>query len=180
MQRPLLVFSCALAAVTLACKDSTTPAVSKTIIFTGNLTAAAEIVTPPAPPITSPGSGSFRITLDTSTNVLTWDVQVNGLTTNINNGHIHGPASASGNASVILDFAPGNTLIPAHTFTGFGSANSGRAQGSVTLGSGILRTGGTVNGDSLKKLLLLGGQTYVNVHTMQNGGGEVRGQIVKP
>jgi hypothetical protein len=36
----------------------------------------------------------------------------------------------------------------------------------------------TVSGDSLKTLLDAG-QLYVNVHTVANGGGEIRGQIAK-
>ena len=34
----------------------------------------------------------------------------------------------------------------------------------------------TINGDSLRKLLLAG-LTYANIHTTVNGGGEIRGQI---
>jgi len=36
----------------------------------------------------------------------------------------------------------------------------------------------TMNGDSLKKLLFAG-LTYANIHTTQNGGGEIRGQIAR-
>jgi len=174
MQRPLILFSFALAAVTLACGgDTTTPPVSKIITFKGDLRSSNE-----NPVNSSQGQGSFTITLDTSTNVLTWDVQVNGLTTNINNGHIHGPAAAGVNAGVLLNFNPAaSSGIPGSTFTGFGSATTGRAQGTLNLTTAVLTT--TVNGDSLKKLLLAG-QAYVNVHTTQNPGGEVRGQIVKP
>ena len=35
-----------------------------------------------------------------------------------------------------------------------------------------------INGDSLKKLLFAG-LTYANIHTSNNGGGEIRGQIIK-
>jgi hypothetical protein len=178
MQRPLLVFSLALAAATLACgSDTTPPPVSKIITFQGSLSPNNE-----NPPITtSQGTGTFKITLDTSTNVLTWDVQVSGLTTNINNGHIHGPALPNVNTGVLLNFNPANTTqgIPGSTFSGFGTANTGRAQGTYTLTSALL-PGSTANtGDSLKKWLLAG-MTYVNVHTTQNGGGEVRAQLVKP
>jgi hypothetical protein len=34
----------------------------------------------------------------------------------------------------------------------------------------------TVNGDSLRKLILAG-LTYANIHTTNNPGGEIRGQI---
>jgi hypothetical protein len=175
MQRPLILFSFALAAVALACggdKGTTPPPVSKIITFTGDLKSSNE-----NPTNTSQGTGTFTITLDTSTNLLTWDVQVNGLTTNINNGHIHGPAAAGVNAGVILNFNPAaSSGIPGSTFSGFGTT-AGRAQGSLTLTSAVVfRT--DANGDSLKKWLL-NGQAYVNVHTTQNPGGEVRGQVVK-
>jgi hypothetical protein len=163
-----------LAAVTLACgSDTTPPPVSKIITFQGPLSGTNE-----NPPITTQGQGTYKITLDTSTNVLTWDVQVSGLTSNITNGHIHGPALTNVNAGVILQFNPQATGgIPGSTFTGIGQATSGRAQGTVTLGSTVLGNG--VSGDSLKQLLIAG-MTYVNVHTTTNGGGEVRAQIVKP
>ena len=62
------------------------------------------------------------------------------------------------------------------TFTGFGAATSGTASGTITLGD--RRSSATVNGDSLKKLLLAG-NAYANIHTTSNGGGEIRGQIAK-
>ena len=178
MQKPLLVFSLALAAVTLACgSDTTPPPVSKIITFEGPLSPNNE-----NPPITtSQGTGTFKITLDTSTNVLTWDVSVSGLTSNINNGHIHGPALVNVNTGVLLNFNPQNATqgIPGSSFSGFGTAPSGRAQGTFTLTSALLPGSSTNTGDSLKKWLLAG-MTYVNVHTVNNSGGEVRAQLVKP
>jgi len=182
MQRPLILFSFALAVVTLACggdKGTTPPPVPKTITFEGDLAGTKEN----PPNTTTQGQGHFKIILDTSTNVLTWDVTVSGLLANISNGHIHGPAGAGANAGVILNFNPASNQIPGSTFTGFGSANNGRAQGSLTLSTAVIAPGTNggppVTGDSLKKLLL-GGQTYVNVHTTQNPGGEIRAQIIKP
>jgi len=73
---------------------------------------------------------------------------------------------------VILNF---NTL-PGATFVGFGAATTGSVSGTVTL---IAATpiSTTVNGDSLKKLLLAG-KTYVNIHTTTNPGGEIRAQLI--
>jgi hypothetical protein len=65
--------------------------------------------------------------------------------------HIHGPADATHNASVIIPFDP-----PA--------ASSGTFSGSVSLTPTNLA-------------YLLSGQTYINIHTVTNGGGEIRGQI---
>jgi hypothetical protein len=96
-------------------------------------------------------------------------------------GHIHGPftvGQTTGNsAGVILNFDPtvtGTPLSSTATFTK--GATSGSAGGTVTLNASTAIST-TVNGDSLKKLLLAG-LTYANVHTASNGAGEIRGQIV--
>jgi len=173
MQRPLILFSFALAAVTLACgSDTTNPPVSKIVRFEGNLSGTNE-----NPPNTSQGTGHFVITLDTSTNVMTWNVTVTGLTSNITLGHIHGPAAVGANASPLLNFDPAINQIPGTTFTGRTTAPNGSATGTLTLTAATAITA-TVKGDSLKKLLLAG-LTYVNIHTTQIGGGEVRAQVVK-
>jgi hypothetical protein len=163
-----LVLAAAAVALAACGSDSSTtpPVVSKIVTFKATLTPAGEV-----PATTSTGSGTFTATLDTSTNVFTYDVAFSGLTTNVTLGHIHGPSLATATASPILNFAtlPGATFI-----TG---ATSGTAHGTTVLTSATQITA-TVNGDSLKKLLFAG-QTYANIHTTQNGGGEIRGQIAK-
>jgi hypothetical protein len=110
---------------------------------------------------------------------LTWDVKVSGLTSNITNGHIHGPALTNVNANVILQFdASATGGIPGSTFSGLRQATEGRAQGTLTLTSANVGNS-TVSGTAFKQMLI-DGMTYVNVHTTTNGGGEVRAQIVKP
>lgn len=163
-----LVLAAATVALAACGSDSsTTPApVSKIVTFKAALTPGGE-----NPATNSSGSGTFTATLDTSTNVFTYDVTFTGLTTNVTLGHIHGPAAATANASPILNFA---TLAGATFTTG---ATSGTAHGTVVLTAATQITN-SVNGDSLKKLLFAG-QTYANIHTTQNGGGEIRGQITK-
>jgi hypothetical protein len=154
---------------------TTTPA-SKILNFTASMTPSGEVgVNFPNNPT---GSGSFSATLDTSTNVFTWTGTFSGLTTNVNNGHIHGPFTPGGaatSAGVILNFNP--TVTPGATFTGFGTATSGAVSGTVTLNSALQLTS-TVNGDSLRKLIIAG-LTYVNIHTTANPGGEIRAQLVR-
>lgn len=161
--------------------DTTTPPPpSKILNFTATLTPSGELGATLAGNPT--GSGTFTATLDTSTNVFSYNMTVSGLTSNINNAHIHGPFVPGGTATtagVLLNFSPNTTTaangVPNATFTGFGSATSGTATGSVTLTPTLALTS-AINGDSLKKLIL-NGAAYVNVHTASNGGGEVRGQI---
>jgi hypothetical protein len=159
----------AVAGIVAACgsdKDTTPPIVSNVVTFDATLTAAKE-----NPATNSQGSGTFHATLDTVTGAFTYDVTFQGMTSNVTLGHIHGPAASTANASPILNFA----TLPGGTFTT--GATSGTAHGSTTLNAANQLTA-TVNGDSLKKLLLAG-LTYVNIHTSQNGGGEIRSQLTK-
>jgi hypothetical protein len=150
--------------------DSTEPTTTNNLVtFTATLTPAEEVPTPTGNPTSS---GTFIATLDTITNVFTYDFTFTGMTSNVNNGHIHGPADKGVAAAALLNF---NTLQNA-TFTGFG-ATSGNGHGTALLTSATAFST-TVNGDSLKKLLFAG-KAYANIHTTTNAGGEIRGQISK-
>src|SRR5438270_623487 len=83
-----------------------------------------------------------------------------GLTSNVNNGHIHGPSLATATAGTTINF---NTL-PGATFS-FGQT-AGTAHGTVVLNAATQITA-TINGDSLQKLLFAG-LTYANIHTVNN------------
>jgi CHRD domain-containing protein len=171
-----LILAAATAALAACGSDSTTTPVSKIVNLTATLSPANE------PSVTGnpTGSGTFTATLDTSTKVFTYTVTFSGLTANASLGHIHGPFTPGGaatSAGVILNFDP--AVTPGVTFTGLKTATAGTAAGTITLNSSLQLTS-TVNGDSLRKLLLAG-LTYVNIHTATNPGGEIRGQItIKP
>lgn len=154
----------------VACEDSdvTTP-VNNTVTFTASMTTAAEVPAPTG--AISNATGTFTAVVDTTTNVMTYDVTFSGLSSPVNNGHIHGPADAGVAAGALLNF---NTW-PQATFS-FGQ-QAGTAHGTVLLTSATTVTS-TVNGDSLKKLLFAG-MAYANIHTTTNTAGEIRGQITK-
>jgi hypothetical protein len=171
MKNRMLVCLSALAIVGMvACGDSTEPTTTNnTVTFTATLNVASEV---PTPTVGSPsGSGTFTATLDTMTNVFTYDLTFTGLTSGVNNGHIHGPADVGVASGTILNF---NTLQNAQFSFG---ATSGTGHGTALLTSATAFTT-TINGDSLKKLLFAG-KTYANIHTTNNAGGEIRGQITR-
>lgn len=170
MHKRFAALATAAAVIALAAcgSDKTTApvVVSKIVTFKTTMVGANEV-----PANTTTGTGAFVATLDTSTNVFTYDITFSGLSSNVTLGHIHGPAAAGVNATTTINFAS----LPGATFTT--GATSGTAHGVVTLTAATTITN-AVNGDSLKKLLFAG-LTYANIHTTANGGGEIRGQILK-
>ena len=101
------------------------------------------------PPVTSAGKGTATASLDTATKMLTWTVTYSGLTPTA--GHIHGPAAPGANAGVLVPFS-GGLASP--------------IKGSATLTDAQISD-------------LEAGRTYINLHTADNKGGEIRGQLVR-
>ena len=121
-------------------------------------------------PITTNAQGLFTATLDPATNILTYTLTWENLTTTSNNAHIHGPTPATGNgtAGVLIDFNGGGRTLTHGT--------SGSATGTIDLNQ--VTSNAAVSGDSLKKLLEAG-RAYVNVHSTTNPGGEIAGLITR-
>jgi len=103
------------------------------------------------PPTTSPATGTLTATYDTASKKLDWHGTVSGLTGNPTAAHFHGPAEPGKNAGVLVA-APG--------------VKAGAFEGSTTLTDAQAKD-------------LMAGETYFNIHTAGNPGGEVRGQVVK-
>lgn len=120
-------------------------------------------------PVTTNGTGTFTATLNSS-NILSYNVQFSGLGSNVTLGHIHGPATVDQAVGFLVDFS-----VPTLGRTLTTGVTTGSAVGTVDLNTQITTT---VSGDSLLTLLN-NGRTYVNIHTAQNGGGEIRGQIMR-
>ena len=97
----------------------------------------------------SPGTGTLEASFDKASNVLKWRVTYSGLTGPATMAHFHGPAMPGANAGVVVPFP---------------SAAS-PAEGSATLTPAQVTD-------------LMAGKWYVNVHTAQNPGGEIRGQVL--
>jgi hypothetical protein len=111
------------------------------------------------PPGARMGSGAGILTLSGVT--LTLDISFSGLSSAVQLAHIHGPAVPGQDASILYDLGPFTTL----------GGTSGTIRGTVTLSAGV----GIPIVTQLQQLN--DGLWYVNIHTSNFGGGEIRGQI---
>src|SRR5271168_3722611 len=103
------------------------------------------------PPNTSAGTGTADIDFDPATKKLSWKLTYSGLSGPATAAHFHGPAESGKNAGVAV-------AIP--------NATSSPAEGSATL-------------TDAQAADLMAGKYYVNIHTKDNPGGEIRGQVTK-
>lgn len=102
------------------------------------------------PPVATAGTGTATVTVTLATREVVVSGSYSGLTSNQTLAHIHlGAAGANGGPIVTL-------------------SGTGGTSGTIS-GSGILTAG------QLTSLLACG--TYINIHTVNNGGGEIRGQV---
>jgi len=100
-------------------------------------------------PVVTQGTGAG--TLTRIGNQLLFDITYTGLTSPASAAHIHGRADTTGFASVLM-------ALPTP------SGTSGTLAGSLTLDNATLSA-------------IVDGMAYVNIHTSNNPGGEIRGQI---
>jgi hypothetical protein len=121
---------------------------AQSLTSTVNLNAAQEV---PAPAVPSTGTAMATVTVDAATRAVSVSGTYSGLTSNQTAAHIH--SGAFGVAGGVL----------------LSLSGTGGTSGSFS-GSGVLTTG--------QFNTFLAGDLYLNIHTISNGPGELRGQIV--
>jgi hypothetical protein len=152
---------------------SSTAIHAATLTFTANLTGSNEV-----PPTASTATGTASFILNTTAQTLFISETFSGLGSNTTANHIHcclaSPFLAGSNVGVA-------TLVPA--FTGFPlGVTSGTFSTTLDLTSaasynpGFITTEGSLA--AAEAALIAGienGETYINIHTVNNPGGEIRG-----
>jgi hypothetical protein len=138
------------------------PASAQTFTLTASLNGANE--TPAA--LNTGAFGSATVTVDLTARTVTYVVDVFNLPSGVSASHIH--AGAAGTAGpVVVNFAP---PIPA--------SNDFRFSGTVKDTEFVLRPDQGIRSADDMFQAILGGNSYVNVHSQVNGGGEIRGQLI--
>lgn len=154
-------------ALAVACGDDD-PTGPEQFIYGATLSGANERPTA----VTTSGTGTFHGALSAG-GVLNYTISWSGLGSNSNAAHIHGPITPGSTAAagVLIDL---NAPTEGRTVT-HGTNGSGTASGTIDLNVAL---NATVSADSLRKLFNNQG-LYVNVHTVNNPGGEIAGVITR-
>ena len=145
-----------------------------TLAFTATLTGSQEV-----PPTGSPGIGSALVTLDTVTNLLTVNVSFARLGSPTIASHIH-CCAPPGTTAMVATTVPTFPGFPLGVTTGTYLMTFDLTLASTYNPAFITAHGGTVAGAQAAFIAgLLSGQTYLNIHTTQFPGGEIRGQLLQ-
>lgn len=116
-------------------------------------------------PVQSEATGSLIAALDQGTFQWSYTVTWQRLSSAPTSVHLHGPASEADVGGILVELNNADTEL----------APTSSASGSLDLTAAVTQT---VSGDSLRKLLNAE-QVYVDVHTVNNSNGEIRGQLVR-
>ena len=139
------------------------PASAQQYTLTATLSGAGET---PAPGINTGAFGSATVVVDMTARTVTYTVTVFNLPSGVTASHIH--AGAAGTAGpVVVNFAPPTTASNDFSFTGVVPDTAFALNPAV----------GIRSADDMFQAIL-GGNSYVNVHSTVNPGGEIRGQLI--
>ena len=164
-------FALAAALLTIAVATQAAP-----VILTTTLSGANELPNP----VNSPGTGVATVTLDPTAQTLQLAITFSGLTSNVQAAHIHCCAAPGSNAGVA-------TTIPA--FPGFPLGGTSGVYSSQVFDltqpliynpAFVTNNGGLAQAAAALIAGLLAGNTYLNIHTVNFPGGEIRGQLAVP
>lgn len=137
------IFGLTLSALVLAvagCASTPPPPVN----FKATLSGASEV-----PPVATAAKGTFTARYLPENGLLLWSMNYEGLSGPATMAHIHGPATETQNAGIVI---------------GFNNPVSSPMSGQATLTPAQFAD-------------LNAGKWYVNVHTAANRPGEIRGQL---
>ena len=110
-------------------------------------------------------TGTGEVFVNLATKEVTYNIQIFNIPSGTTAGHFHvGPPGLAG--PIVVDLAPPRDISNDYVLSGTATAASLRPQAER----------GIRDWDDFIQSLV-GGQTYLNIHTAVNPGGEIRGQL---
>jgi hypothetical protein len=125
--------------------------------------------------LSSPASGEFEATISRNDDSITWELSYRDFPTAVQQAHIHlGQRATTGGISIFLCSNLGNG--PAGTLA---CPQMGTIGGVITAANVIGPAGQGIAAGELAEIIaaIRAGYAYVNVHTAQFPGGEIRAQF---
>jgi len=148
------------------------PAAAQSFTLTAQLSGSNEATatgTSTTGGINTGAFGDCRIVLDLTSQTVTYNVNVFNLPSGVTASHIHVGAERTAGPVVV------NFTVPATASNDFGFA------GTVAFSAFVLRPDQGIRSSDDMVQAILGGNSYCNVHSQVNPGGEIRGQFtLKP
>jgi hypothetical protein len=154
-----------LAAAALLVGASALPASAQSFTLTAKLTGAGE-ATPTANGINTAAFGDATIVVNMAARTVTYTVNVFNLPSGVIASHIHVGAEGTPGPVVV------NFTVPTN------SSNDFSFTGTVQDTAFVLRPDQGVRSADDMFQAILGNNSYVNVHSAVNPGGEIRGQLI--
>jgi CHRD domain len=143
---------------------STAQAQAQTITFNAQLSGGNEV-----PVVVTGSAGTAVVTWNTATKTGTYRVDVYNMPVGTTASHIHVGAIGAATGPVVINFT-----VP----TG-GISNDYALSGTFACSDVVNRPAQGINScEDFEQSLLLN-NTYVNVHSTANTGGEIRGQLIR-
>lgn len=132
--------------------------------------------------ISSAAQGSFKATLDKTTNIIGYELSYEGLESDITQSHIHfGQRRTVGGIVIWLCQTEGTPAPDAvKSSTPFcPGLRSGKVSGTIDASKVLAQTAQGIDAGQFDEILraLRAGATYANIHTTTFTPGEIRGQI---
>ena len=137
---------------------------AQVVRFTANLSGNQEV-----PAVLTGAFGTATVSMDLGTGTLSWTIDVFNMPSGTNNAHFHVGGPGVAGPTVV------NIAFPAQISNDYNLSGNATA---ANLNSPGGRDQGIRSWDDFIQSLL-GGQIYINVHSNVNGGGEIRGQVIR-
>ena len=157
--RRVLIAVAAVALMLSAAGSVQAQTVQMAATLTGSNEAPAQVLTG--------AYGVATVTVDMGTQTVSWIIDVYNMPSGTNNAHFHVGGPGLAGPTVV------NVAFPAN------ASNDYRLTGSATAANLLVRADQGIRSweDFLQSLV--GGQTYLNIHTTNFPGGEIRGQVLR-